>query len=445
MDIHHDEYGRAYTTDEFVATKYRIEDRQINYHAMKNWYTPPIKYVNFYTKDTQEKCYWLPPACAKGHRRGVIINTPWILTPYAYQQEAVDFVKKIYDKWNKSCMIISWTATGKSHILQGVIYAIKHRTVIVVPNVLIAKGIIEKLWKTLNIAFLTAEKYRKRKEDYDVLVILWASFNKVFDDINGSYDTIICDEWHHLSSKRKDQINKWKWDFICLLTATPDRKEYWEEGFKMYVWEIHNTHMQALDVTVYTHEYKYNYSGAEVIAAQEWLSPESPEIYRRLYTANEARVKELELILKIIVKTMWFKKIIVFVDRISQIDLIQSIMPFAIRLTWAENKDEFLESIKWKDSYLIVAMSQCAWEWFDLPVLECGILFMSTSWTNTIDQTAGRIRRYSWNKEMAYYIDFIDILQIMWWKTKKLWWYERNKIYKQKWWTVKPLDSLLSF
>jgi hypothetical protein len=31
-----DEYGRAYTNDMVTAMQYRIEDRQINYHAIQN-------------------------------------------------------------------------------------------------------------------------------------------------------------------------------------------------------------------------------------------------------------------------------------------------------------------------------------------------------------------------------------------------------------------------
>jgi superfamily II DNA or RNA helicase len=272
-----------------------------------------------------------------------------------------------------------------------------------------------------------------------------ASFNNIFEHVNVMYDTIICDEGHHLSSKRKDQLNMRRWDFICMLTATPERKEYWQEWFKIYLGNIHDTEKQALPVKVITYEYDHDYTVDEVIKAQDGLSPESPELYRRLYCYNPDRVDHLKQILLHLKIVLWFKKIIVFTDRTAHIDLIQSIIPGTIRLTWTENKTKFLEEIANKDEYLIVAMSQCAGEWFDLPELECWILFMSTSWNNTIDQTAGRIRRFSWDKETAYYIDFIDNLRIMWWKKKKLWRYERSRIYKKKGRDVVPFENLLSF
>ena len=58
-----DEFGRAYTTDKFEAANYRVRDRQINYHAIKNNYVPPIKYINFFTWDKVNRVFWLPPSC----------------------------------------------------------------------------------------------------------------------------------------------------------------------------------------------------------------------------------------------------------------------------------------------------------------------------------------------------------------------------------------------
>ena len=439
-----DEFWRAYTTDVQTARQYRIEDRQINYHAMKNGYVPPIKHISFCTYDKAEKIYRLPPACWVGKKSGNNIDTPGELHLYGYQDEAVEFIKKCYNENKKSAMIVSWTATWKSHIIMWIIYAIHHATVIVVPNTLIGKGLQDKLSSTLDARFLTADKYRKCTTRPDVLIVTGASFNNIYDQVNDHYDTIICDEWHHLSSNRKDQLNKRKGDFICMLTATPERKEYGLEGFEMYLWSVHDTEKQALPVKVYTYEYDYDYTVDEVIKAQTGLSPESPELYRRLYCYNPHRVGHLEQIL-LHLKSNGFKKIIVFTDRRAHIDLIQELIPGTIRLTGNEDKTEFLESIVGKDEYTIIAMSQCAWEWFDLPALECWILFMSTSRNNTIDQTAGRIRRYSWEKELAYYIDFIDVLKIMWWKKKKLGRYERSRIYKNKGRAVEPFENLLSF
>jgi superfamily II DNA or RNA helicase len=411
---------------------------------MQNWYVPPKKYINFYTYDKVTRTYRLPPSCWVGHKKWTDINTPGELSLFGYQQEVVQYCVDLYNTNKKSCMIISWTATGKSHMVMGIIYAIHHKTVIVVPNTLIGKWLQDKLGWLLDARFLIASQVRKLTTQPDVLIVTGASFNNLFSWINDNYDTIICDEWHHLSTNRKDQLNMWKGDFICMLTATPERKEYGLEGFEMYLWNIHDTERQALPVKVYTYEYDYDYTIDEVIKAQSGLSPESPELYRRLYCYNPHRIGHLEQII-LYLKTQWFRKIIVFTDRTAHIDLIQNIIPDTIRLTGSEDKTKFLADIADKEDYTIIAMSQCAGEWFDLPALECWILFMSTSWNNTIDQTAGRIRRFSWDKQVAYYIDFIDILRIMWWKKKKLWRYERSRIYKNKGRDVVPFENLLSF
>lgn len=440
-----DEYGRAYTTDKFTALSYRIKDRQINYHAIKNWYTAPIKYITFSSRDKENKRYRLPPSCWVSRKTGTQIDTPGELSLYGFQQEAVDFIRREYDSYRRSCMIVSWTATGKSHIIMGAIYAIKHRTVIVVPNTLIGKWLQDKLGTLLDAKFYVAAKYRKLQTKPNVLIVTGASFNNLYNELNGYYDTIFLDEWHHLSYKRRDQLNMRKGDFICMLTATPERKEYGLDWFELFVWHIRDTESQALPVKVLTYEYEYSYTAEQVIKAQEWLSPDSPELYRRLYCYNEDRIEHLNRVIQYLKARLWFKKIIVFTDRLEHIKLIQAHLPESIRLTGQEDKTKFLEYIKEKDDYLIVAMSQCAGEGFDLPDLECWILFMSTSWTNTIDQTAGRIRRFHWDKQVAYYIDFIDIIKIMWWKKKKLWRYDRHRIYKNKWWDVSPLESFLSF
>ena len=67
----------------------------------------------------------------------------------------------------------------------------------------------------------------------------------------------------------------------------------------MYLGNIHDTERQALPVKVMTYEYDHDYTVDEVIKAQEGLSPESPELYRRLYCYNADRVVHLQQILLI--------------------------------------------------------------------------------------------------------------------------------------------------
>lgn len=290
---------------------------------------------------------------------------------------------------------------------------------------------------------MTAQKYRTAKIKPDVLILSWSSFNNIYDSLQDEYQIFITDEWHHLSSKRKDQMNLWKWDFIVAFTATPERKEYWPESFRMYFWTIYDTQKQSLPVHVIEYDYDYNYNIEEIMKSQEGLSPESPEFYRRLYSINDDRTNKLDLIIKELIIQKEFKKIIVFVDRRAHVEQIKRLIPFAIPLTGDENIDDFNKTIQGLDSYLIVALEQCAGEWFDLPALECWILFVSSSRVNTIDQTAGRMRRYFEGKEKAFYIDFQDTITFMWGKKKRLGIYERRKIYKEKGWTTQSFEDFI--
>lgn len=440
-----DEYGRAFTRDKFTAYKYRMKDRQVDFHAIKNGLPQVDRWVNFTTREPDAKIWRLPPALWKWRRGMSSIDTIWDLSLYWYQKNAVSFVHRAWLNNKKSAMVVSWTATGKSHIILWLIYLFKVKTIIVVPNSSIGKWLYDKISPLVpSTKFWTADQYRKSEIKPDVLILNWLSFNNIYDELNGKYEVLLMDETHHLSNNRKNQCNKWKGIFICWVTATPERKEYGIEWFIFYFGEVYNTEVQALPVTILSYEYEYDYSAQEVIKASEWLSPDSPELYRRLYCANTERTGTLNKILAQL-HWEWFKKIIIFTDRVYHIEQIQELVPWTVRITGQEpikERAKLIDDLAKKDSYTIVAMSQCVGEWFDLPALECWILFMSTSRNNTIEQTAGRMRRYSGDKEMAYMVDFIDHIQIMWGKTKKLWRYERLRMYKQKSRTVKPLFAL---
>lgn len=441
-----DKYGRAFTQDKFIADKYKVLDQRIDFNAIKKWEPQVDRYSKLTTWDKWEKKWRLPPSVWASHKwDSKNIDLVWELSLYWYQKDSVFYIDDCYKQWKKSAFIVSGTATGKSHIILWTIYLFRQRTVIVVPNLSIWKWLYDKIQKyTSSCGFLTAEKVRKANDKKclpDILILHWLSFNNVYEIINGYYQVMICDEWHHLPNTRRDQYNKWKGMFCLWVTATPQKKEYWIEWFHMFFWNVYDTEKQALDVEIFFYEYKYDYSIEEVMSAREWLAPDSPELSRRLYCSNSNRVEHLVKCIKQL-KSKWLNKFMIFTDRKEHIKLIQSIIPNTIKITGDISKlerEKIMDDLWEKEEYIIVAIDKCVWEWFDLPPLECGILFMSTGWINTIDQTVWRQRRYYWDKKRAYYLDFIDKYSIMWWREKTSWWYERLRIYKNKKRTVKPL------
>ena len=78
------------------------------------------------------------------------------------------------------------------------------KSIIVVPNISIGKGIIEKLMELIpnnkpSFKYLVSSKINKNpKELPDILVITRASLFKVWDIVNGNYQQLIIDECHFL-------------------------------------------------------------------------------------------------------------------------------------------------------------------------------------------------------------------------------------------------------
>ena len=272
------------------------------------------------------------------------------------------------------------------------------------------------------------------------------TFSRLYEQLNDSrYQLLLIDEWHNLPQLRKDQINLWKWQFVCTVTATPQRKQYNIDWFRMLLGNIYDTWLQSLPVKVITYEYKYDYPIDVVMKASEGLAPESPELQRRLVCQNVDRISHLSLVISEFINK-WFKRFIVFTDRVQHTELIQQHLkckyPTYI-LSGSTDKQEILANLP--EAYVLIGITRCCWEWFDLPELECGIIFVSSSRVNTIDQTAWRMRRTNWDKTFAYYVDFIDNLKIAGSKPKKLGFYKRKTIYQEKGRSVQPFDSFISF
>jgi len=148
---------------------------------------------------------------------------------------------------------------------------------------------------------------------------------------------------------------------------------------------------------VVTYKYKYEYSIDDFIDAGKWYAVDSPEINRRLVINNKDR---LETLLEILdnVKSK-YNKIIIFTDRTSQIDLLSEQLPWAFVMKWWLDNVATKNKLLWLDNYVLLAMEQVVREWMNIPGLEFWILFFSSSEINTIQQLAGRVRRFAPGKE----------------------------------------------
>lgn len=270
---------------------------------------------------------------------------------------------------------------------------------------------------------------------------------EVEDNNNYFVEDVLVHNCHHIPAKRINQFNLWKGCFICGLTATPDRKEFGIEGFEMVFGNLYDTKQQSLPVKVEVYNYEYTYNMDEVMTSQKWLSPESPEIFRRLMIHNTDRTKRLKDLLERYWREQNIRRIIVFTDRVEHVKSIASelrtLFPDVYEYYGDSDKQKVIDEFK---TGIIVGNLQCCGEWFNIPSLELGVLFVSTQWTVSVDQAVGRVRRRYLNTETQkekrfwYLVDFVDCMKFVNGKTKKLWAYGRNKIYKEKWWEVREIS-----
>ncbi len=430
----------AYTTDKNFAEKFKVEDNKPIHFIKNKRYQEYLRihwsYKKFY-RCINKKYYVLPPS-----KWFNIVKKKWELKIsdwlHARQKEWVEHVVNTYNEWKKSSFLISWTWTGKWHILPSIINSFDGLNILVLaPNNVVWERLMDDLWDL----FFQYVRWKKILEfEWWLVLTLYKTFNMYFDHINSKFDIVIIDEWHHVWWQLETNLYLWK-SFILWMSATPYRNEYNEDWFKMFFWDMYDTEKQALPVKVYEYKFKYEYAAEDVIAAQEWLPTTSPEIYRRLIIWNKSRYEDLVLIIEN-VSNKWFRNFIVFSDRLDHISKLEEILKnefsnkHVVVIKWESDVLKIMEELKDRHDIIIIWSTSVVKEGMNIPQLEVWILFTSSSFKWWIDQMVGRVRRFYWDKEFGYFIDFQDYISIAWSKYKSPWVYSRRKAYKSFWWSI---------
>lgn len=437
-----------YTADRTEAYQYRFEDRTPNRWAKISWqvYTKRVKLFHY---DSKNKVYRLPPVTWDNTKPmfwfWYTISVKPIMELWEWQQKAIEYCGNSFAQWVSSILIVSGTWTGKSIMMLWLIDKFKCKTLITVPSDAIGQWLQEKLQKYCDARYLSWAKIRHafdKQNMPDVLITHRQSAVNCWDLINWSYDLMLNDEQHHLSDWMKMLCNTWEWRWIIWLTWTPFRKEMNKEDFLKYFQKIYDTWLESLPVRVLTHKYRHIYTMSDFMKASEWLEPESPEVLRRLVNANDDKILDLKNVVGILYHKCGFKKLMVFVDRREYQERIKELaFPNAILINWDTDKEKVLNELKDKDQFLILWMVTASGEWFDVPWIECWILFFSTAWAWSIEQMVGRARRFAWDKEHAYRVDIQETSKIEPDQRKWFGQWERMKFYKERWWPTMTLDD----
>lgn len=440
----YDDNWCVYTTNRNEANLYRFEDRSPNRWAKKSWqmYT---KRVNLYYYDKQKKRYYLPPKIRNASK---LKNKIWksievkpIMQLREWQQKTIEYCKELFLNWIPTVLVDSQVWTWKTIQMLWLINATKYNTLIIVPSEAIGLGIQEKLSQYCDAQYLNGAKIRKVYPNLpDVLITHRQSAVNTRALINWHYKMLLNDEQHHLSDGMKMICNTWKWSIIVWFTGTPYRKEMEKEDFKKYFHKIYDTGLESLPVKVLTYKYKHNYTMQDYLKACEWFDPESPEVSRRLINANEDRLKHIKKIVSKLYFDYWFKRLILFVDRREYQDKLKTdVFHNAILINGDTDKEKVINELKDKDEYLIIGMVTATWEGFDVPAIQCWILFYSTSRAWSLTQMIWRAKRFHGEKQYAYWVDFQDYAMIPPKLYKSFWAKARKEFYIQQWFEVNVL------
>lgn len=371
------------------------------------------------------------------------------IQPRDYQLQAIFDIEQLRKAKKRSCLLHAPTGAGKSFMMLLIIQQLQARAIIIAPNATIAQQLHDN-YKGHSTASINFIRWGWPHDlNHDILICTTSTFNMIYKEINWKIDVLIVDECHNLPETRIKQLCMWKWAHVIGASATLIRKEFRREGFEIMfgnVVDVEKTtqlNNQVLPVVVYTYRRKSDYSKQDREEAKKWYREESHEPLRQLIINDEERYTDLCTIV-LYCRKKKLSNIIIFTDRTRHVERIIEKLCFFIdekgvySFTWSDDKQEFYDSYTW---WVIVANTACAWEWFDVPMLQVGILFVSSRFDKSIIQYVWRVRRKYCDKKYWVFIDVQDNIKIEWEpRRKSLWQGARNKIYKSEWWIVRPMS-----
>ena len=454
-----DEFYRYTTTrkpTEYSLVVDNIEEVK-RIEQIKNIRLP--KNINLYSYDKKSKLFYIPYSYSyKLLNRQTTVNiwkeSPKLKTkdiPFElrwWQKDLIKFAKRKSAMGGRSILIYWKPWVGKTTGICALLHFYHTPAVIVTPT----KKIQQQFYTTLQNFFykedLSAPVASTLQDDgigKNILILTYATFNKIYDRLNWHYPILVIDEAHNLPKSRIKQINEWK---NCLLvvgaSATPYRQELNINWMKQYWWQIlevpdEEVKRYTLPVKVYHYIINLDYSIEEVIDKDIDLlqSKADRQLFyedKRLYSFIQKIVDKLEL--------EGIKKILILTEQTKQVEYLLNNLKTKKKLLRYDGKitdkqrEEVEKEFKELDEFVIVANEKAVKEWFDLPALEAGILAYPTKRRWAIEQAVWRVQRLYPGKEYWIWVD-IDIRYRVWdSKPKVKSWYDRLKHYQSLWFEI---------
>lgn len=347
-------------------------------------------------------------------------------TPYDYQQVIVDQLVS-----RKTWLVIAREWWGKTIVMAATIFQKKVPTLIVVPLVGIATGMLKKMqwyfWKD------KVSIYKPGAKTTDITIAVWPTFNKYREMLQQDFEMLIIDEAHmnfvHTGPKKKKDSDftdrmevycRFQCRYFFWFTATPESNDVDNNSFEYVFWKkiIAEWHQPNPKVLVY----RYN-DGIEMFRDRPHL--------QEILLEHQERISKLCEIVKQTMAHRWMW--VVFCDRIEMVNRVCE----ELRSQWVEcysytsksqKRDEIVEKLRWKN-WVIVATYQTLKAWVDYPELDTAFYFMWVKFSATVKQLIWRILRVESWKKLPIMVDFSDIVTPLYLQYR-----QRVAAYKSRWW-----------
>ena len=424
-----------------ILKKYKFPNKQLQKY--KNMWIQWAQYYTYYMYNRLKQHYVLPRTALKYMSKWdynkdklpkeTIIPELWKAEWLQLRPQQQKLIDDIWDL--KFALLKAKTWFGKSYVIAWLIKKFKIKTLIVVPKIEIAKWLYQKFLSMYgdNVSIFNWTKPKITP----IMIIVWASFRKYWEDLNWKFDMLIFDE-AHMDMFWKERIKAlcyMQYTRLYWLTATPERKEIDSKYFENIYWPIIEAETEKrVEPTILYKQYNsfidewWDY-WAELL---QQLVDDDDRIIDMAYTIIET--------MSLSTRHMW----IIFVDRVEMAEKINIILqavwfPSYTYTSKTQNRDEILKEMEEK-RWVIVATYQTVWVGFDYGALDTGFFYMNIKFQWTVKQAVWRILRKNTEDHKPILIDWQDNVRSL--KSQSR---ERLKAYKQTFstTTILPYNSVM--
>lgn len=385
--------------------KWKCKIKNTKYEQQKKQWFYSNPYHN-YIVATHDNTYFYPKWLYR-HVEKCLYKERWDLWLYMNVDFSWDLFgrqEKIINKAieNRSSLLVSPTGSWKSFIIMWLINKTKMKTLVVVPTQEIMKWLYNKFTEFLDCKIWRIWAWHD--DIQDITIIISASFNNKWQELNWKFSQLIFDEAHEwlTSQHRIYQMCLFRCDRLYGLTATPERDDIDIDWFSIIYWEIIDSWIEVVkpDITYIL----YN--------NPSWVCLDWQDKLDHIYSDPERLENQAGLVHDIMElwRSMWLVLVWVKEQARELVKLINKEWCFAMEYTGdvkSEDRDWILKEVE-KNKWVMVATYQTVGTGFDYPALDTCFYYCPVKFQGRVKQAVGRILRKKEWKNKPLLVDWTD-------------------------------------